>query len=172
MLKSLINPMDCIFCRIVKKEVQSDIIYEDENFIAFLDINPRSKGMTLVIPKKHIKGLEEDENISKELFLLAVKISGAIRRALSPLAISIAYLPSQIEHLHLRIYPYFEDEIPIFENKPIELKQEELKTIAENIRKNIEIREGKEEEQPEKLEDEKKEREKDVFWMKRDWMIA
>jgi histidine triad (HIT) family protein len=170
--------MECIFCKIARKEIQSEIVYEDENFVAFLDIHPRSKGMSLVIPKKHIKSFEEDENLSKELFLLAIKISEAIKKALSPIAISIAYMPSQIDHLHLRIYPYFENEIPLIENKPIEIKPEELKNIAEIIRKNVKIekQEKKQEEvKEEKKEEEKKERprsEEEIFWLKRDWQIA
>jgi histidine triad (HIT) family protein len=147
--------MECIFCKIARKEMPSEIIYEDENFITFLDIHPRSKGMTLVVPKRHIKSFEEDVNISKEMFFIAIKTSEAIKKALSPIAISIAYMPSQIEHLHLRIYPYFENEIPLIENKPIEIKAEELKE--------------------EKKEEEKKEKprsEEEIFWLKRNWLIA
>jgi len=162
--------MECIFCKIVKKEIISEIVYEDENFLAFLDIHPRSRGMTLVIPKKHLTNLEEDVDTSKQLFSLAIKISTAIKRALSPRALSIAYLPSQIEHLHLRIYPYFENEIPLIENKPIEASAEELKSIAEKIKGNISIERIKEEEKIEKKEEEKSEEER--FWSKRDWLIA
>jgi histidine triad (HIT) family protein len=169
--------MDCIFCKIVKKEIPSEIVYEDEDFIAFLDIHPRSKGMTLVVPKKHIKSFEEDENLSKEMFFIAVKIAEGIKKALSPIAISIAYMPSQIEHLNLRIYPYFENEIPIIENKPIEVKPEELKSIAGIIRNNIRIerQEKKQEEVKEEKKKEEKEKprsEEEIFWLKRDWQIA
>jgi histidine triad (HIT) family protein len=173
--------MDCIFCKIVKKEIQSEIVYEDDNFIAFVDIHPRSKGMTLIIPKKHVKDLEEDENLSKQLFWLAIKISNAIKKALSPLAIGIAYMPSQIEHLHIRVYPYFENEIPLLENKPLEISPGELKSIAEKIRKNLLIevpkKEEVKEEKVEKKEEaqEKKEKtksEEEIFWSKRDWLIA
>jgi hypothetical protein len=73
------------------------------------------------------------------MFFIAVKIAEGIKKALSPIAISIAYMPSQIEHLNLRIYPYFENEIPAVENKPIEVKPEELKSIAGIIRNNIRI---------------------------------
>jgi len=173
--------MDCIFCKIIRKEIPSETIYEDDNFIAFLDIRPRSKGMTLIVPKKHVKDLEEDENLSKQLFWLAIKFSSAIKKALSPLTTSIAYMPSQIEHLHLRVYPYFENEIPLVENKPLEISPEELKSIAEKIRKNLSIEVSKkEEDKEEKIEkkeevQEKKEKpksEEEIFWAKRDWLIA
>ena len=45
--------MDCLFCKIIKKEIPSEIIYEDEDILAFLDINPTTNGDTLIIPKTH-----------------------------------------------------------------------------------------------------------------------
>ncbi|MEM5815304.1 MAG: HIT family protein [Candidatus Aenigmatarchaeota archaeon] len=159
--------MECTFCKIAKKEIPAEIIYEDEKFLAFLDVNPRSTGMTLVIPKDHIKSLEENEKISKELFTVTIKISKIVRSVLMPIAISIAYMPSQIEHLHLRIYPYFENEIPLIENKPKETKEDELKRIGEIIRRNIKQNEEKRKEKP-------KEEKKDdkISRRKRDWLIA
>jgi len=165
--------MDCIFCKIVRKEVVSEIVYEDENFIAFLDIHPRSRGMTLIIPKKHIKNLEEDENLSKQIFWIAIKVANAIKKALLPLAISIAYMPSQIDHLHIRVYPYFENEIPLIENKPIEVSPEELKSIAGKVRENLRIEtQEKEETKNEKVKEEGPKSEEEIFRIKRDWLIA
>ena len=168
--------MDCVFCKIAKKELSSEIIYEDENFIAFLDIHPRSKGMTLIAPKRHIKDLEEDESLSKQMFWVAIKVANAIKKTLSPLAISIAHIPSQIDHLHIRVYPYFENEIPLIENKPIEISPEELKSIGEKIRENLRIEiTQKEEAKNEKIKEEKTEglkSEEEILRIKRDWLIA
>jgi histidine triad (HIT) family protein len=50
-------PEDCIFCKIVKGEIPCDKVYEDDNFIGFLDIKPKASGHTLIIPKKHYKTL-------------------------------------------------------------------------------------------------------------------
>ena len=58
---------DCIFCKIVKKEIPSKIIYEDEKVIAFEDINPQAPVHILVIPKKHIASIIELEECDKEL---------------------------------------------------------------------------------------------------------
>lgn len=166
--------MDCIFCKIARKEIPAEIVYEDEFFIAFLDINPRSRGMTIVAPKSHIKSLEE---LPKEIFEVVVKISIAIQKALSPEAIGISLMPSQIEHLHLRIYPYFKDEIPLIENTPIKISKEEFSEIGNKIRENI-LKSVilKEEKKEEKVKEEKKEErkrsEEEIFWMKRDWLIA
>lgn len=161
--------MNCVFCKIAKKEIDSEIVYEDENFIAFLDINPRSKGMTIVAPKLHIKNLEE---LPKEIFEVTVKIALAIQKALSSETIGMALMPSQIDHLHLRIYPYFKDEIPLIENKPIQISREELAKIGEKIRENIQGKEVEKVGREEKKEEKKEEKSEDVFWRKRDWMIA
>ena len=51
--------MDCIFCKIISKEIPAKILYEDEDSISFLDASPISKGHTLVIPKKHVKQIQD-----------------------------------------------------------------------------------------------------------------
>lgn len=58
---------DCIFCKIIKKEIPSEIVYEDEKIIAFKDINPAAPIHILVIPKKHIASLIELEKCDEEL---------------------------------------------------------------------------------------------------------
>ena len=64
--------MDCIFCKIVNKEIPADIIYEDENLLAFRDIQPQAPVHVLVIPKVHISSLndinEENSNIISKIF--------------------------------------------------------------------------------------------------------
>ena len=60
--------MDCLFCKIAKKEIPSKILYEDETLIAFLDIHPRVNGHTLIIPKKHFENLYDmDEETLKQI---------------------------------------------------------------------------------------------------------
>jgi histidine triad (HIT) family protein len=58
---------DCIFCKIINKEVPSEIVYEDDFVVAFMDIHPASKGHTLVVPKKHSANiLEADDETVKQ----------------------------------------------------------------------------------------------------------
>ena len=75
--------MDCIFCKIVNKEIPAKVVYEDEKYMAFHDIAPKMKTHILIIPKKHIErfdnlgnGQEEKENLDlvKGLFEVAYKI--------------------------------------------------------------------------------------------------
>lgn len=58
---------NCIFCKIIKKEIPAQTVYEDEEILAFKDINPQAPVHILVIPKKHIKSLYELENIDEAL---------------------------------------------------------------------------------------------------------
>jgi len=71
--------MDCIFCKIINKEIPTEIIYEDDKFLAFKDIEPKAKIHILIIPKKHILSINYLENHDKELigelFSIAQKIA-------------------------------------------------------------------------------------------------
>ena len=67
------NKEDCIFCKIAKKEIKTNIVYEDDNFIAFLDVNPRAEGHTLIIPKKHYKTLLDMPNTLGNELIEAIK---------------------------------------------------------------------------------------------------
>lgn len=71
---------NCIFCKIINKEIPANIVYEDNNLIAFLDINPISDGHTLIVPKKHYKDLNEiSEQIGGKVLVLAGKIGAVIQ---------------------------------------------------------------------------------------------
>ena len=70
---------DCIFCKIINREIPSDIVYEDENVLAFKDITPQMPIHILVIPKRHIKSIAdlkvEDENLTGKIFTAINKIA-------------------------------------------------------------------------------------------------
>jgi histidine triad (HIT) family protein len=53
---------NCIFCKIVNKEIPATVVYEDENYLAFNDINPKAKVHILIIPKKHIERFDKIDN--------------------------------------------------------------------------------------------------------------
>jgi len=67
---------DCIFCKIVKGEVKSDIVYSDDNFIAILDIHPKAEGHTVIIPKKHYRTIVDMPNTMGGEILEAIKEVG------------------------------------------------------------------------------------------------
>lgn len=70
---------DCIFCKIANKEINSDFVYEDDEIVAFKDINPQAPIHILVIPKKHIESIvdltDEDEKLVGKMFTVVRKIA-------------------------------------------------------------------------------------------------
>ncbi len=105
--------MNCLFCKISQKEIPSNILYEDDKIIAFLDINQQNIGHTLVIPKDHIEDITKisDEDLIK-LFSTAKNLGNIIIKKLNAqgLTYSINYGDAQeIKHLHLHICPYYKN---------------------------------------------------------------
>ena len=111
------NKGGCIFCKIARKEVPADIIYESENVIAFKDIEPKAPFHVLIIPKKHIASVkelkEEDKNLAGELILTAKKI--AEQKGLSgyKLVFNVGRDGGQIiDHIHLHLLAGKINQIP------------------------------------------------------------
>lgn len=107
---------NCIFCKISKKEIESYVVKESENFLAFLDIHPHSPAHTIVIPKKHFENLKElDENLGNE-FLTIIKesmklLSKAFKTYDFTLGINEGPLAGQtVPHLHFHILLRFEND--------------------------------------------------------------
>lgn len=102
--------MECLFCKIVNKEVPSEIIYEDGKFIVFKDINPKAPLHLLIVPKKHISSVDhlkkEDKTLVGELFLTAQKIARnqGLARTGYKLVFNVGKGGGQlINHLHLHL---------------------------------------------------------------------
>jgi histidine triad (HIT) family protein len=103
--------MNCIFCKIVNKEIPANIVYEDDNFLAFLDINPLSVGHTLVIPKKHYRWVwdvpakaDSGPTIGK-YYELVQKVALAQRKAFGVEQIISKVVGEDVTHAHVWIYP-------------------------------------------------------------------
>ncbi|MBI2672235.1 HIT family protein [Candidatus Woesearchaeota archaeon] len=130
---------DCIFCKIGKKEIPADIIYEDKEFIAFLDIRPLNLGHTLIIPKKHYRWIWDVDNFG-EYFEVVKRIEKGIVKTLKPLRVLVLVFGEEVHHAHTHLVPRFENDghsgtITLGLLK--EISKEEMKKIAEKIRKNI-----------------------------------
>jgi len=102
---------ECIFCKIVKGEIPSFRVYEDEKVLAFEDINPISPGHTLIIPKRHAKDLWEisDDDLTA-IHLASKKIIQAIKAALNPSGVACVQLNGPganqvVLHYHLHLVP-------------------------------------------------------------------
>ena len=95
---------DCIFCKIIKKEIPAHIVYEDEDFLAFLDINPQSPGHTQVIPKKHVRWVWDYENAGA-YFEIAKKIALAQGKAFDTDFILSKIVGDEVTHAHIWVFP-------------------------------------------------------------------
>jgi len=96
---------DCIFCKIIKNEIPCHKIYEDDNFLAFLDINPVAAGHTLLIPKTHYRWVYDIPNF-EEYWQVAQKIALNIKNSdLKPDYISFLTIGNEVEHAHIHIIP-------------------------------------------------------------------
>ncbi len=97
---------DTIFGKIIRKEVPADIVYEDEKFLAFLDINPVTKGHTLLIPKNNYVWIHEtpDEVIS-EIFVKAKEIINAMRKSIPCDYVQIGVAGNEVPHFHIHLIP-------------------------------------------------------------------
>lgn len=98
------NQIDCIFCKIIRKEIPANTVYEDANFIAFLDINPQSPGHTLVIPKDHHRWVWDVPNVG-EYFEVAAKIARAQRKAFGQEMIIGKVFGEDVAHAHIWVFP-------------------------------------------------------------------
>ena len=94
----------CIFCKIVKKEIPAHVVYEDDNFLAFLDINPTSPGHVQVIPKQHYRWVWDVPNVGA-YFEVARKIAQAQQKAFGTEWIKEKIDGQDVPHAHIWVYP-------------------------------------------------------------------
>lgn len=121
--------MDCIFCKIIKGEIPSYTIYEDEIVKCFLDINPDSNGHLLIIPKEHFLGLKEiDENVLMHIMRVAKKMEELLKKKLNIDGLTLIQNNGdvqEVKHFHLHLKPYYKNKQEIVDVKVIYKKLKE-----------------------------------------------
>ena len=130
--------MATIFTKIINGEIPCYKIAEDENYFAFLDINPLKAGHTLVVPKKEVDYVFDlDNNQLSGLVLFSKKIASAIKSAFPCNRIGVAILGLEIPHAHIHLVPMDSMEDINFKNSKLKFSPEEFREIADKIRKKI-----------------------------------
>src|SRR3989338_158213 len=127
---------ECVFCKIIKREIPADIIYENNEVLAFLDIKPVNFGHTLVIPKKHYEKMENtpDDTVSA-VFANAKKLMRVIKESMVADFVALSVVGIDVPHFHIHLIPrYFNDNMPVFWPRK-EYKDKEKEIIAEKIKK-------------------------------------
>ncbi len=117
---------NCIFCKIIAKEIPAEIVYEDDAFLAFLDINPRAPGHTQVIPKDHYRWVWDIPNAGK-YFELVRRIALTQKKSFTQEIIHGRIEGKDVPHAHFWVYP--DPETPG--------DKKDFKVNGEKIRKNL-----------------------------------
>lgn len=133
---------DCIFCKIIAKEIPCYQVYEDMDHLAFLDIKPLNPGHVLVVPKKHLQWHHDLSEVDYlKLMSLVRKISIAQVKALNAVTVSILTMGFEVPHVHIQLIPRWLDDdhrykgIDVTATKTI--SQEKMQQIANQIYQNL-----------------------------------
>lgn len=126
-----------IFSRIINGEIPSYKVAENDRFYAFLDINPLTKGHTLVIPK-----LEEpeadyifdlDDRLLADMMVFAKQVAKGMKQAIDCQRIGVAVLGMEVPHVHIHLIPLQKETDMLFSNPKLQLPAEEMAEIANSI---------------------------------------
>ena len=133
---------NCIFCKIINKQIPSSVVYEDDVVVAFLDISQATKGHTLVLPKKHYSNLLEiDEETLAQIVKVAKHIASSMIDSLGAKGFNLVNNCNEVAgqsvmHFHLHIIPRYEHDEFIIGPKDNNSKYD-LKEIQEKIKNGL-----------------------------------
>jgi histidine triad (HIT) family protein len=129
--------MSSIFTKIVNGEIPCYKIAEDENYLAFLDVNPNAKGHTLCIPKQEInKIFDMEEELYLGLMKFSRKVAKALEKTIPCKRIGVAVVGLEVPHAHVHLIPLLDMDDMRFQRK-ISLKTEEFEELAKAIQGNL-----------------------------------
>ena len=136
---------DCLFCKIIKGEIPNYTVYENEKTLALLDINPNTRGHTLIIPKEHASNIIEMDDLSVDaVFRTVRKVVRGLQSVLDPdgfnLVVNHGEAAGQlIHHFHCHVIPRYVGDAIEFNAKGITLSEEEFKDLAQKVSNQIKI---------------------------------
>ena len=129
--------MPSIFTKIINGEIPCYKIAEDDDFLAFLDVNPNAKGHTLCIPKQEIdKIFDMDDELYLGLMKFSKRIAAALEKTVPCKRIGIAVVGLEVPHAHVHLIPLNEMDEMRFHNK-VKLSKEEFEALANDIQSHL-----------------------------------
>lgn len=129
--------MASIFTKIINGEIPAHKIAETDDFLAFLDVNPNTKGHTLCIPKKEVnKIFDMDEETYIELMKFSRKVAHALRKTIACKRIGMSVIGLEVPHVHVHLIPLNAMQDTNFQNK-VDMSDEELAETAKKISANL-----------------------------------
>ena len=130
--------MASIFSKIIAGEIPSHKVAEDDNFLAFLDINPLAKGHTLVIPKKEIDYIFDMEDpLYGELFVFARKVAKGIKAVVPCDKVGMTVIGLEVPHAHIHLIPIHSIYDMDFSKPKLKFSPEQFSEIAGEIAEKI-----------------------------------
>ncbi len=134
---------NCIFCKIIKGEIPSATIYENDEFKVILDRFPSNEGHVLIMPKNHCANIfEADPEMAGRLFTLATKIAKIMKNTLGFENMNIVQnngpvAGQTVNHLHVHLIPRYEGDSVSVTWKQLELTDEQIEAVREKLAKNF-----------------------------------
>lgn len=126
--------MATIFTRIINGEIPSYKVAEDENFYAFLDINPLMKGHTLVVPNQEVDYLFDlDDNILQKMTIFAKRVAAQIKCKIECKKVAMIVLGLEVPHAHIHLIPMNTESDIDFRKEKLNLTPEEFAQIAKEL---------------------------------------
>lgn len=130
--------MASIFTKIINREIPAEIIAEDDNYIAFLDIMPLVRGHVLVVPKAEVNYIFDlEDDVLAGLHVFAKKVAKAIDKTIKCTRVGVAVIGLEVPHVHVHLVPLRTMDDINFTRPKLKLSQEELAEIGETIRKGL-----------------------------------
>ena len=128
---------DSIFTKIIKGEISCFKVLENEDFIAFLDVNPVNKGHTLVVPKLQIDYIYDlPEDIFSKLFIFSKQVSQMLKNSFSCNRIGISVVGLEVPHTHIHLIPINKIEDMNFERPRVNYSKDDFELILKKIQES------------------------------------
>lgn len=134
---------NCIFCKIASGEIPSYTIYEDDDFKAFMDISPASKGHTILIPKQHADNIFDlDETVTSKLLPVAARIAKALKAELKCEGLNLLQNNGEaagqtVFHFHMHIIPRYKVDKVVVKWVEDKYEGEPLDQLSDKIKKHL-----------------------------------
>lgn len=130
--------MSSIFTKIIKGEIPSYKIAEDDNYYAFLDISPLKEGHTLVVPKVEVDYIFDlDDDIYAGLMLFAKRVAKAVGKSIKCEKVGLAVIGLDVRHVHIHVIPLNSGSDLDFSKPKLQLSKEDMQKTASIISSNF-----------------------------------
>lgn len=132
--------MSSIFTKIIQGDIPAYKVAEDENYIAFLDINPLAEGHTLVVPKEEVDYIFDlSDDILSGLHLFAKKVAKGIKKTVPCKRVGVLVIGTEVPHAHIHLIPFEEEQQMAITSERVTVATDKMEKIAYSIRHNIEL---------------------------------